>query len=241
VKKWRKLERYSKLQSWAYDRFIAPAVTQFGGSLSDSIVQLLPEGAQVLDVGCGGGQIAVGLAQRRPDLRITGIDLSSEQVARAVKRARERALAVNFAQGDAMQLSFREGTFAVVYSVASLKHWPDEQRGLRECCRVLAPGGTLIVVEADRGCRLDDAYAFVSAVRVARLLRPLVLLYFRTFVAGLSIDLDEGRGLLEILGLEDTSVERTKDLPGLIMSGRKPRPPDIAAVSSPDSGRDLAR
>jgi ubiquinone/menaquinone biosynthesis C-methylase UbiE len=225
VMKWRKLQRYSKLQSWAYDRFLAPAVAQFGSSVFDSMVQLLPQGARVLDVGCGGGQLAVVLAERRQDLLITGIDLSPEQVARAVRRSRSTGRSVRFSEGDAMQLPFCKETFDFVYSVASLKHWPDELRGLLECCRVLAPEGRLIVVEADRGCRLEDAYAFVSCFRIPRLFRPVLLLYFRTFVAGQSIDLDEGREFLRNLGLENTEIERTKDLPGLIMSGRKPGAP----------------
>jgi ubiquinone/menaquinone biosynthesis C-methylase UbiE len=184
----------------------------------------------VLDVGCGGGQLALALARRRADFRITGIDLSPDQVARAQRRATGPGTepAVTFREADALRLPFAENAFECVLSVASLKHWPDERRGLEECRRVLSPDGLLIVVEADRGCRIEDAAAFVASWRIPWFLRPIALPLFRTFVAGQSLDLDDARGLLAALDLREARVERTPDLPGLRMIGRKPRPQTVA-------------
>ncbi len=216
---------YAPLESWFYDRVIAPAVARQGRRLLDEIGSVLPDTGRLLDVGCGGGQVALLLAARRPALSITGLDLSPEQIARARRRAAGQGERIEFVVGSALELPFADASFDVVLSVASIKHWPDPARGLAECVRVLAPGGALLVIEADRGCRLADARRFVEGWGVPRALRPAALAAFRTWVAGQSLDLDEARGLLEPLALVDASAQRVEGMPALALRGRKRRAP----------------
>ena len=65
-------------------------------------------GSRVLDVGCGGGQHAVHIAGRRPDVRVVGVDLSAELVRRARRLAAKAGVAdrVEFVVGDALDLPF---------------------------------------------------------------------------------------------------------------------------------------
>jgi ubiquinone/menaquinone biosynthesis C-methylase UbiE len=212
---------HSAVESFAYDAVIAPAVIGLSAALEADMLDRLPRGARVLEVGSGGGQLAVRIAERRPDVSIVGLDLSPEQVARASRRARALGDRVRFVEGSALEMPFADASFDAVLSVASLKHWPDQARGMRECVRVLVPGGALAVIEGDRGCRLDDARAFVGRWRMPRLLRPLALLFFRTLVAGQAIDLDEARALADALPLDERRVERIAGTPGLVMMGRK--------------------
>jgi ubiquinone/menaquinone biosynthesis C-methylase UbiE len=116
---------------------------------------------------------------------------------------------------------FSDGSFDAVISVASIKHWPDKVKGLRECVRVLSRGGVLNIIEADRGCHPDDARAFVDGWRIARVFKPFALFWFRTRVAGLGVDLDEARTLLETLDLSERRVEKINGTPGLLMFGRR--------------------
>lgn len=213
---------YRASEAWLYDTVIAPAVVDLRRGLEEHIVQLRP-GARVLEVGSGGGQLAVDLATRRRDLTITGVDLSAAQVARAMRRAEKAGVGdrVQFVQGDALALPVDDAAFDAVVSVASIKHWPDPARGLAECARALRPGGTLVVVEADRGCRLEDARAFVARWRMPAPVRPLGLVLFRTFVAGQGLDLDDGRRLLAALPLRETSVERIDGTPGVLFRGTR--------------------
>jgi SAM-dependent methyltransferase len=209
---------YGAIEAWTYDRFIAPAVTELLERHLDETLVRMPRGAQVLDVGCGGGQALELVAARRPDLRLNGLDLSAGQVARAHARLGERAAIV---EGSALQLPYASDRFDLVFSDASIKHWPDPARGLRECVRVLRPGGRLIVTEADRGCRFEDAAAFVRRWRLPGGMFPLNLALFRTWVAGRAFDLAELDAIAARLPLEERHARRVEGAPALVLEGIK--------------------
>jgi ubiquinone/menaquinone biosynthesis C-methylase UbiE len=208
---------YSAVETFVYDRIIADAVMKFANDFLDEFVQELPRGAKVLEVGCGGGQVAAELLQRRPDLELTGLDLADDQVARARKRCPD----ATFVQGSALELPFDDDHFDGVFSIASIKHWPDQRQGVNECVRVLRPGGRLIIAEADRACTLDEARNFVSNWHIPRLTRPIAMTLFRTFVAGQAIDPIEAQAHLESQPLTQTEVRRQPGLPSLAMIGVK--------------------
>lgn len=214
---------YSAAEAWLYDRVIARAVIEMGERIAEELVADVPDDSKVLDVGCGGGHLVLDLARRRPRASVTGLDLSEEQLARARARADEAGVSarVTLVQGSALELPFDDGSFDIVTSVASIKHWPDQARGVRECVRVLAPGGRLFVFEADRGCRLSDARAFVDRWRLPRVLRVPALAMFRTWVAGQAIDLDDARELLAGVGLSNGDARRVPGTPALVFTGRK--------------------
>jgi len=212
---------YGAIEALLYDFAVAPGVLDIAVEQIEPELGTLPEGAKVLDVGCGGGQMAVALARRRPDLSVTGVDLSADQVGRARRRAGDVADRTEFVEGSAMDLPFPDENFDVVYSVASIKHWPDPAAGLGECVRVLRSSGQLIVAEADRGCRYEDAAAFVARTRIPPPLRLVFLAGFRTFVAGQSLDLDDLRSLAGKLPLSEFQVERVPGLPSIALRGRR--------------------
>jgi ubiquinone/menaquinone biosynthesis C-methylase UbiE len=212
---------YRPVESWIYDRVIAPAVMQFARPVEKLVLDLLRDGAKVLEVGCGGGYLAAPIVKGRSDVSLCGVDLSPEQIGCAKKRCRPWQDRLTFVQGSVLDLDFPGGTFDAVISVASIKHWPDKVQRVRECIRVLAPGGVLNIVEADRRCHRDDARAFVDRWRIASILKPVALSWFKTRVAGQGIDLGEARTMLETVDLSEQRAERIPGTPGLLMFGRR--------------------
>jgi ubiquinone/menaquinone biosynthesis C-methylase UbiE len=208
---------YNALEAWGYDTFIAPAVLDMARAEARVLAAGLAAEGELLDVGCGGGQLVDWLAGEFPRLRLTGVDLSDRQIARAERRVGGRAA---FKVGSALDLPFAGDSFDAVVSVASIKHWPDPLAGMREILRVLKPGGVFFVAEADRGCKLADARRFVDSWRVPPPAKPLLLPLFRTFVAGNGLDLDDGRELLRALGVAG-DVRRLPGKPGLLVTGKK--------------------
>ncbi len=212
---------YRPIESWIYNRVIAPAVMELARPMDKLVLDFLKNGAKILEVGCGSGHLAEHIAKRRSDVSLCGVDLSLEQIRRATKRCSAWRDRLTFVQGTALDLEFSNGCFDAVISVASIKHWPDRVHGLRECVRVLSPGGVLNIIEADRGCHLDNARAFVDRWRIPGICKPLSLFWFRTCVAGLGVDFNEARTMLKALDLSERRVERIDSTPGLLMFGRK--------------------
>lgn len=212
---------YGTIEAWFYDHFIAPAVASLFEAQAGPQIEAIPSNGHVLDVGCGGGHELAILAERRPDLRLWGIDRSAAQVVRARGRLGRFGKQVEIQEGDALALPFGDDRFDLVMSSGSIKHWPDPAKGLAECVRVLRSGGRLIIAEADRGCRHDDAVAFVKRWRTPSFAKRFDLMFFRTWVAGRSLDRDELLRHVDGLRLRDVRVDRLEGLPVLRLDGVK--------------------
>ncbi|MEZ4310647.1 MAG: class I SAM-dependent methyltransferase [Polyangiaceae bacterium] len=211
---------YSPVESFLYDRFIVKAAAMLHDLSMSRVAPLVHPGMRLLDVGCGGGQFAVDLARRFPTITVTGLDLSPEQVARARRRAAPVADRVTIVPGTALDLPFPDGHFDLVYSLGSIKHWPDRARGLRECARVLAPSAPLVILEGDRGARHEDVVAFIDTWPLPPLIRPLFVAFYRTIVTGQSLDLDDARALLDSVPTVEGTIERPPGVPAWILSGQ---------------------
>ncbi|WP_099239524.1 methyltransferase domain-containing protein [Synechococcus sp. BDU 130192] len=105
----------------------------------------LPPGTKVLDVGCGIGGSSRILA-RDYGFDVTGITISPKQVERATQLT-PPGISAKFAVDDAMNLSFADGSFDVVWSVEAGPHMPDKAIFAQELLRVLKPGGKLVVAD----------------------------------------------------------------------------------------------
>jgi ubiquinone/menaquinone biosynthesis C-methylase UbiE len=105
-----------------------------------------PREARVLDVGCGTGALVRVLGGLRPELReLVGVDPAPEMV--AVAEAARTDPRMRFEVAAAERLPHPDGSFDVVVSSASFSHWRDQDAGLAECARVLAPGGVLVLAD----------------------------------------------------------------------------------------------
>jgi len=110
----------------------------------------LPEGAKVLDVGCGTGLLTVRIAERHPHIDVVGIDASKPMI-RVATRKRASAKC-HFQQALGEDLPFPDNHFSLVSSALFFHHVDRElkQQTLHEIRRVLVPGGQLLVADMDR-------------------------------------------------------------------------------------------
>lgn len=100
----------------------------------------VPIRGRVLDAGCGGGGMPLSLAEEAQS--VVGIDPAERFQDAGVRLGRERGLTnLHFALADGMALPFPDRTFDLVLSHAVIEHVADAPLYLRECARVLAPGG----------------------------------------------------------------------------------------------------
>jgi SAM-dependent methyltransferase len=99
----------------------------------------------VLDVGCGAGWLARLLAERLPEGRVVGMDISDEMV-RHARRNYVDLENTMFVIGGADEIPWDANFFSHAISVESAFYWPDPARGLREIFRVLREGGSAWIV-----------------------------------------------------------------------------------------------
>ena len=105
----------------------------------------LPAGTTVLDVGCGIGGSSRILAKDY-GFETTGITISPKQVQRAQQLTPPEVTA-KFQVDDALNLSFPDNSFDVVWSIEAGPHMPDKVKYAEEMMRVLKPGGILVVAD----------------------------------------------------------------------------------------------
>jgi SAM-dependent methyltransferase len=102
---------------------------------------------RVLDAGCGGGGMPLSFAEEAD--AVAAIDLVPRFKDAGTRLARERGIAnLQFLQADGQALPFMDGTFDVVLSHAVIEHVADALLYLRECGRVLRPGGWMYLSTA---------------------------------------------------------------------------------------------
>jgi len=110
------------------------------------ILEYVPEGARLLDVGCGAGRASISLAEMGID--VVGIDLSQTMVTVARQQAHLAGVEVTFEAMDVTQLRFPDACFEVaLFSYNGIELLPGrggKMRAMEEICRVLQPGGIFI-------------------------------------------------------------------------------------------------
>src|ERR1044071_1725195 len=130
-------EAYEHLMG-RWSRRLAPLLIHCGG---------LSDGDRVLDVGCGTGSLAFNLPKIANVRAATGIYLTSGFIKFA--RARNTDPRLTFQMGDALELPFEDGAFDRAYSCLVLHFIPDARRTVRDMCRVVRPGGTVLAAVWD--------------------------------------------------------------------------------------------
>ena len=108
----------------------------------------LRTGMRVLDIGCGVGGPALHIAERS-GAHVTGLNIVENQLKIARESAAKRALSdrTEFVQWNAMRMPFHDKSFDVLYSFDAACYMPDKAAFLKECARVLRPGGVYIALD----------------------------------------------------------------------------------------------
>jgi demethylmenaquinone methyltransferase/2-methoxy-6-polyprenyl-1,4-benzoquinol methylase len=108
-------------------------------------------GARVLDLCCGTGDLALALARSSRSasvnqrVSILGADFAHPMLVRACEKAGTARLA--FVEADALSLPFANGAFDLVATAFGFRNLANYASGLEEVRRILAPGGSVAILE----------------------------------------------------------------------------------------------
>ncbi|NHI94733.1 MAG: methyltransferase domain-containing protein [Candidatus Lokiarchaeota archaeon] len=122
------------------------------GSVIKVLKKINPKG-NLVDIGCGTGNVLVRIAKEIPALELTGVDNSSEILELAKKRAINNNLNIEFKIGDAENLPFSNNSIDYMVSTLSLHHWLQPKKVIDEIYRVLKKDGTFIIFDFRRDAR----------------------------------------------------------------------------------------
>lgn len=153
---------------------------------------------------------------------MTGIDLSTDQIARARQRSKHRGYEIRFEEADAQSLPFPDESFDVVYSFGSAKHWPDPQKGFSECWRVLKPGGELLVADATSDATLEQVKNFYAISHFPRLFEKpaIAILYQQMFRIARSVETYQQ--IATKLLMPPGTVSQLPSMPAFLFRTQKP-------------------
>jgi phosphatidylethanolamine/phosphatidyl-N-methylethanolamine N-methyltransferase len=145
----RQVERAYELLAPVYD-FIFDWIFAPGRAAAVSQLTLTPNDT-ILEVGIGTG---LNLPLYPPLTRLTGIDLSSEMLDKAVERVQNLAMPnVTLKVMDATSLDFADNEFDKALATYTISAVPDPVAVLREMRRVVKPGGMLVILNHFRSER----------------------------------------------------------------------------------------
>ena len=107
------------------------------------------EGLRLLDIGCGGGLLCEPMT--RLGFQVTGVDASERNIGTASAHAAEAALTIDYRASTAEALvAAGEPLFDVILNMEVIEHVADPGEYLRDCARLLKPGGLMIVATLNR-------------------------------------------------------------------------------------------
>jgi 2-polyprenyl-6-hydroxyphenyl methylase/3-demethylubiquinone-9 3-methyltransferase len=160
------------------------------------------EGLRLLDIGCGGGLLSEPMA--RLGFSVTGVDASARNIGTASAHAAEQGLEIDYRASTAEALlAGGEPPFDVILNMEVIEHVADPGQFLRDCSRLLKPGGLMIVATLNRTLKAF-ALAKIGAEYVLRwlpvgthdwsqFLKPEEL---RGFLAGEAVNVDGPFGVV---------------------------------------------
>ena len=111
-----------------------------------TVREVVTAGDRVLDGCCGTGDLAVAARKAGGAGEVVGLDFSS----RMLERARRKEPAIDWIQGDLLELPFEDGSFDAATVGFGVRNVADLERGLDELRRILKPGGRIGILEITR-------------------------------------------------------------------------------------------
>lgn len=126
--------------SWGIDR-------RWRRTAIDALRPFCPQ--RILDMATGTGDFAILCAERLKPQAITGADISEGMMQIGRQKVRERKLEhiITFRKEDCAALTFADNTFDAATVAYGVRNFENLDQGLNELCRVLKPGGHLLIVE----------------------------------------------------------------------------------------------
>ena len=147
---------------WGFQRFsLAPSRKCIHSHLAQSGCR--PR--DILDIGCGIGELSRELSRRWPDARILGVDYSDGMIARA--RADFAASNIEYLLGSLEDVPGNR-KFDLIVSTHSFPYFPDKRQAAGVMKGLLVPGGRLLIIQGNTNNLYDAAWLALVKLGVSK-------------------------------------------------------------------------
>ncbi len=118
------------------------------------VISLTLINPEIIDVATGTGDLAIAAMKLDP-AHITGIDISDKMLEIAKEKIRKKGLSgtIDLIRCHSEKISIKDNSFDIAMVAFGVRNFSDPLKGLQEMCRVLKPGGIIMVLEFSRPLR----------------------------------------------------------------------------------------
>jgi ubiquinone/menaquinone biosynthesis C-methylase UbiE len=163
--------------------------------MAKQLVDKIPARGSVLEIAPGPGYFCIELA-KLGNFQITGLDISKSFVEIARRNAQQAGLRVDFRQGNASAMPFKEETFDFTFCQAAFKNFSDPVKAIAEIYRVLKPNGKAVIVDMRRDASSEDIEREVNGMKLDPVNRFMVKWTFDHMLLKSAYSVDEMKAMV---------------------------------------------
>lgn len=168
----------------------------------------LAEEARVLEVAPGPGYFAIEMA-KLGKRTVTGLDISKTFVEIARKNAQKEGVQVDFRQGNASRMPFREASFDLVLCRAAFKNFSEPSAAVREMRRVLRPGGRAVIIDLRRDASRESIDSYIDNLGVSTLNALFMKWTFRSMLLKRAYSQEQFEQFIAESGFKESKIDQT--------------------------------
>src|SRR5919109_1455846 len=136
--------------------------------MAQQLVEKIPTNGKVLEIAPGPGYFCIELA-KLGNFQITGLDISKSFVEIARKNAAEAGVRIDFREGNASAMPFKDNMFDFTFCQAAFKNFSEPVKAIAEMYRVLRPGGISVISDLRRGAPADEIEREIKGMGLGRI------------------------------------------------------------------------
>ena len=163
--------------------------------MAKQLVRKIPPNGKVLEIAPGPGYFCIELA-KLGDYQITGLDISKSFVEIARRNAAEAGLNIDFREGNASAMPFKEDTFDFTFCQAAFKNFSAPVTAIAEMYRVLRPGGLSVIADLRRDAPAEEIQREIEGMGLGPLNRFMVRWTFHNMLLKSAYRIDEMRSMV---------------------------------------------
>lgn len=163
--------------------------------MAKQFIDKIPAGGKVLEIAPGPGYFCIELA-RLGNYQITGLDISKSFVEIARKNAAQAGMKIDFREGNASAMPFKENTFDFTFCQAAFKNFSEPVKAIAEMYRVLRSGGLSVISDLRRDASATEIEREIKGMGLGPLNAFMVRWTFRNMLLKNAYSVDEMRAMV---------------------------------------------